>query len=106
MSEVTIEDLHAMCSDETIMLTQHLSLRMRERGILYSEVKSAIMTGNIIEQYPDDYPYPSCLVLHDNVKPLHVVCGVGGGRIWVITAYHPNPAQWEPDWKTRKEQKR
>ncbi len=106
MREVELDNLRALCADKTILLTQHLSLRIRERGILYEEVKAAIMSGSIIEQYPDDHPYPSCLLLHCAPKPLHVVCGVGGGLIWVITAYRPDPAQWEPDWKTRKETKR
>lgn len=35
------------------------------------------MTGEIIEEYPNDYPYPSCLTLGNlNTKcPLHVVVG-------------------------------
>jgi hypothetical protein len=105
MSKLTTDGLRILCSDETIMLTQHLSLRMRERGIRYEEIKSAILGGDIIEQYPDDHPYPSCLVLHSMQKPLHVVCGVGDSLIWVITAYYPDPSQWESDCKTRKEKK-
>ena len=26
------------------------------------------MNGEIIEQYPDDYPYPSCLILGVSIK--------------------------------------
>jgi hypothetical protein len=61
------------------------------------------MSGEIIEQYPDDYPYPSVLILgYSDGKPLHVVTGVGGEKVWLITAYFPTLAQWENDYKTRK----
>ena len=60
------------------------------------------MCGEIIEDYPDDYPFPSCLMLGAN--HLHVVCGVGAGILWIITAYHPTKDKWEDDLKTRKEQ--
>lgn len=98
-----IEELRALCQDDTMMITQHLLLRMQERGILYADVTATIMAGEIIEQYPDDYPYPSCLVLGIPGKPLHLVCGIGSGRLWVITAYYPDPTKWETDLKTRKE---
>ena len=64
-----------------------------------SEVMRAIMTGEVIEDYPDDYPYPSALISGNG---LHVVAGVGDGRLWLITSYRPDPEQWEDDLKTRK----
>ena len=62
------------------------------------------VTGELIEEYPTDYPYPSCLVLGKSVhdKPLHAVIGIGGGYIWIITAYFPDELKWENDFKTRK----
>ena len=64
------------------------------------------MNGEIIEDYPDDYPYLSCLVLEYTVKGhvLHVVVGMSETRLWLITAYQPNPEQWSDDFKVRKEQ--
>lgn len=72
--------------------------------IAQADVIQAIQSGEIIEQYPDDYPYPSCLLLGLTAagKPLHAVCGQGEGEAWMITAYHPNPNEWEADLKTRK----
>lgn len=60
----------------------------------------AIIGGEIIEEYPTDYPFPSCLMLGSN--RLHVVCGVGAGMLWIITAYRPTSDKWETDLKTRK----
>ena len=97
---LNIDELRRLCTDETIAITQHLQLRMRERGIKYDDIIMAITTGEIIEQYPTDYPHPSCLILGSNT--LHVVCGVGSGFLWVITTYYPDPNKWEIDNKTRK----
>ncbi|MBQ8210073.1 MAG: DUF4258 domain-containing protein [Clostridia bacterium] len=61
--DLNIEILQSFCNDESIMMTNHVFNRMIERGIEYDDIKNAVLTGKIIEQYPDDFPYPSCLVL-------------------------------------------
>jgi len=101
---ITMDQLRRLCQDDTIVFTQHLTSRCDERGIVYESVKSCILNGEIIEQYPDDYPYPSCLMLHqlDNRKHLHVVVGLGDSRLWIITTYYPDEREWERDYKTRK----
>ena len=93
--------MRKLCQDGAVEWTDHAAKRMLQRGITRMEVRQAILTGEIIEDYPDDYPYPSCLVLGDN--KLHVVCGIGEGRLWIITAYRPSTEKWESDLRTRKE---
>ncbi len=34
---------------------------------------AAIMHGDVIEAYPTDRPYPSCLILCVETEPVHVV---------------------------------
>jgi hypothetical protein len=63
-------------------------------------IKNAITNGEIIEQYPTDYPFPSCLI---NAENLHIVCSMGEGRLYIITAYRPLPEQWEIGFTKRKE---
>ncbi len=76
----------------------------RKRSISYNDIISCIMNGIIIEEYPDDYPFPSALILEikDN-NPLHVVAGMSDEYLWVITAYRPDKEKWENDYKKRKE---
>ena len=102
--EISIADLRRMCDNTSIRWTEHIAQRMLKRGITRAQVKDAIRTGEIIEQYPDDYPYPSCLLLGYDAagKPLHVVCGQGPDSVWMVTAYYPDPAEWEDDLKTRR----
>ena len=91
--------LRALCFDETIMITAHCMRRIVERGLSYGQVKDAIRNGRIIEDYPNDYPYPSCLILGEGI---HVVAGIGEGKLWLITAYRPDPTEWEDDMATRR----
>jgi hypothetical protein len=65
----------------------------------------AIESGEIIEQYPDDTPYASCLILGHtrSGRPLHLVCAPVSEeeRLIVVTTYQPDPHRWEPDLRRR-----
>lgn len=78
---------------------------MLQRDITQEDIESALLNGEIIEEYENDYPYPSCLIygINLNDKVLHVVCGVNEVELWIITAYYPDNKKWEKDLKTRKE---
>jgi hypothetical protein len=97
-----VEEIRGCCADDVIVLTEHLLTRMKQRNIRYEDIKLAIATGEIIEHYPNDYPFPSCLINADNI---HIVCSIGDGHLFIITAYRPSPEQWEAGGKKRKEKK-
>lgn len=101
---MNIESIRKMCADGKIRWTIHVLRKLQERGIYQEDVYCALNNGRIIEQYPDDYPYPSCLVygrdLHDN--PLHIVVGSDGTILYLITAYLPDPDHFENDNEIRK----
>ncbi|MBQ9419923.1 MAG: DUF4258 domain-containing protein [Synergistaceae bacterium] len=100
----SIEDFRSVHSLSQIIITQHSRKRFAERGISIIDVCEAIGNGEIIEQYPDDFPFPSCLILgQSNGKVIHVVASLDDGVMYIITAYIPDSAKWENDWKTRKE---
>lgn len=105
MSELNILELRKLCTPQNIRITLHAAKRLEQRGILLSDVMTCIMNGEIIEQYPDDYPYPSCLILGLTLgnKVLHVVIGHHETELFLITAYFPSSDKWEDDFKTRKE---
>ena len=59
-----------------------------------------------MEDYSDDTPYPSRLVLGwHGARPLHVVIAdnVTAQEKIVVTVYEPDPGEWEPDFKRRKQ---
>jgi len=100
-----IAEIKMLCNQRALRWTNHVLIRLLQRGISTDDVVYAIQNGEIIEQYPADYPYPSCLVLGIglNNNLIHVVCGLGSDELWLITAYYPNPDEWTNDLKTRKE---
>lgn len=84
----------------------HAVQRMFERGVSADDVRQVIQTGKIIEDYPEDKPFPSRLILgFVERKPLHVVLAVdrGENRAIVITVYAPDPDLWEPGFERRKQ---
>lgn len=93
--------------DKKIIWRNHILTRMRQRNIRINDVINCILTGEIIEHYPLDYPYPSYLVLGRNEtnQALHVVCAVGQNRIWMISTYYPDQELWHEDLKTRRDKK-
>ena len=72
---------------------------MMQRNISRIDVKQGILSGKIIEEYPKDYPNPSCLILGNG---LHIVCGISDEEIHIITAYRPDSEKWSEDLEERK----
>lgn len=96
--------IHERCKAGEIRWSQHALSRLFQRNISTNDVINVLLTGEFIENYPSDYPYPSCLTfgLSINSQPLHVVFGLGESELWIITVYRPNPTEWESDFKTRR----
>ncbi len=105
MSELTSEQIKELAADKNnIEMSSHANIQCIKRIIDSKDVLNVLRTGEIIEQYPKDYPFPSCLEFGLSLtgKPLHVCCAIGNGKLWVITAYYPKTEKWENDYKTRK----
>ncbi len=84
---------------ETIRYTRHARDRMLgERGIRPREVEEALRRGEIIEEYLEDRPHPSYLVLGQTAqgRSLHMVCApvAEQRRLHIITVYEPDPTRW------------
>ena len=101
---ISIDTLRKYYSEDAVFVTEHASMRFRQKGIKAKDIRHAVSNGEIIEQYPEDYPFPSCLILGINQKNevMHVVCGCNEEEVWIITAYYPDNKEWENDLKTRK----
>ena len=90
-------------SSERLIFRIHAIQRMAQRGISVEDVRRILETGQVIEDYPNDFPYPSALVLGwIGGRVIHVVAATTPSEKIVITVYEPDPARWEADWKRRK----
>lgn len=101
---VTIKKIKEFFNEDSIIISRHCLDRMNQRNISFSEIKEGIMSGEIIEQYPGDYPFPSRLVYgHSSEgRTLHIVISDEGCFGHLITAYVPNTVKFINDLKTRR----
>jgi len=101
---IEIENLRKYFSEDRIFTTAHAAERFRQRGINIKDIRNAVNNGEIIEEYPDDYPYPSCLILGENLRgeKIHAVLSDEGTSSRIITAYFPDAEKWSADLKIRR----
>jgi hypothetical protein len=74
--------------------SQHAVDQAILRRMSVQEIREAIGTGKVIEDYPDDKYGPSCLVLGFAVdgKAIHIQCNYPARTlVKIITVYEPDP---------------
>ena len=84
----------------------HAIRRMFERKINEADIKKIVQTGEVIEDYPTDTPYPSKLMLGwCRARPLHIVVAENkiDKEIIIVTVYEPSLNFWDADCKRRKQ---
>lgn len=82
----------------------HAVQRMFRRNITEQDVRRVLERGEVVENYPDDTPYPSQLLLGwSGSRPIHVVAAYStyDDTIIVITAYEPDEDRWSTDFQRR-----
>jgi hypothetical protein len=86
---------------ERYLYSQHAREEMEKEAlgeIKDQEVFEAVLGGKIIEDYPEDTPYPNCLIYGKTSKgrPLHIVCGYAKDvdKVIIITIYQPHTDRW------------
>ena len=101
------EKLHAIkdkIRDKQYRVTVHALERRIERKISLLEIDTAIASGEIIENYPQDKYGQSCMILGftNAARPIHVQ--VSMEPVWIITCYDPSerPDEWSEDFKVRR----
>lgn len=90
-----------------LVFRSHAIKRMFQRRISEKEVRHVLETGETIEAYPQDTPYPSRLVLGwCGSRPLHVVVAdnMEVQETIVITVYEPDLGEWGADFRKRRRQ--
>ena len=90
---------------KSLRFTRHAVQRMFTRKLSAAAVTAIVEHGDVIEDYPSDFPYPSALLLgHDGSIPIHVAVARNptSEECIVVTVYIPDPNRWSTDFKTRK----
>lgn len=96
-----IEKIRKCFESNSVFYSQHAKLEMRKEEfgrIVDGEVYEAVLTGEIIEEYPEDRPYPSVLIYGKTKadRPIHIVCSLDEEESLaiVVTVYEPDPDRW------------
>ena len=99
-----IETIQSLYNEKKLKWSTHCLERMQERDISIDDAGKCIMSGEIIEDYPDDFPHPSCLIFGYTInhKVLHTVVCSDDELLYIITAYYPNTKKFMEDLKTRR----
>jgi hypothetical protein len=80
-------------------------MRLAGRFIPRETILAALATYELVESYPEDKYLPSYLILARHAgEAFHVLFAVDvqGDNVRVVTAYRPEPGEWQPDLKTRR----
>jgi len=77
--------------------SRHGDKERQNDGLSLLDVEEALLSGRILEQYPDTGRGESCLVVgfSDDGKPVHIVCGRLGDWLVVVTVYIPTPPKFK-----------
>lgn len=84
--------------EEKVSFTNHSKDEADNDNLRFSQIFNSVMNGDVIEDYPADKPYPSCLIYGrtESGDPVHSVWGYNkeSGFVVLITVYKPDPERW------------
>ena len=102
---MTVSQLVDAIRANRVRITDHADEEAVADGLTFDEIYFSVIHGEIIEEYPTDRPYPSCLVYGRTFAgdPVHSVWAYNEQNQWavLITVYRPDPERWI-DWRTRR----
>ena len=99
-----IEAIREKVGQDAFEFSQHAIDQTILRRITLQEIRGAIASAEVIEDYPEDKYGPSCLLLGFTKvgRPLHLQCSYPSRPlIKIVTIYEPDPNQWI-DYKQRR----
>ena len=83
----------------------HAVQRMAQPDIREQDVHQIVETGEMIQDYAQDQPYPSRLLLGwIGMRPIHLVVADNqpDEETIIITVYEPDPNLWDPTLRIRR----
>ena len=81
-----------------VRVTDHADEEAEADRLSLDDVFTSVLGGEVIEDYPSDRPYPSCLIYWETPDKAHVhsVWAYNEVNQWavLITVYRPDPRRW------------
>jgi hypothetical protein len=99
---LNIEIIRKLAKNDQFIISNHARVRIFQRNISTDQIKHILLSAEIIEEYPDDKPCPSALMLEFiEEEPFHLVVGQCTDHLRIITVYQPDKSKWI-DYKIRR----
>ena len=100
-----IQDITTAIRDGKIRITDHAEEAAVDDHLSWDDIFYSVDSGEVIEDYPSDKPYPSCLIFGKSSKaePIHSVWAYNPANQWcvIITVYRPAEDVWV-NWRIRR----
>jgi hypothetical protein len=94
-----IEEIKRRVKDGYFLLSLHAEIEAENDNLEIVQIVEAILNDDILEQYADTGRGKSCLVVgYTGALPIHVVCGIRGDYVIVVTVYIPGPPKFIDPW--------
>ena len=102
---IDINDIIEAIKINRVKISDHADEEAEGDRLTFDEIYFSVLHGEIIENYPDDKPYPSCLIFGNTFAgdPVHSVWAYNKQNKWavIITVYRPDPELWI-NWRKRR----
>ena len=97
--EIKLGDIINAIQADRVRISDHAKDEAKEDSLLLEDIFFSVCEqGAIIEQYPSDKPFPSCLILGKTQegRPVHSVWAYQSEKkkAILITVYVPDPQRW------------
>jgi len=78
------------------MISLHAAEEALAENITRSEIEATLLSAQVLEDYPDWWLGPSCLIYGRTPagRDLHIVVSYAGLPVMIITVYEPRPPKW------------
>lgn len=94
-----------MTEDPKFTFRVHALQRMFERGISELDIRLVVEDGKLVEDYPNEQPFPMKLLLGwSDRRPVHVLACFDEAEdtIIIVTVYEPTLERWLPGFGKRR----
>ena len=102
---MNITDIIEAIRANRVRITDHADEEAEADHLTFDEIYFSVLRGEVIEDYPTDKPYPSCLIYGQTFSgdPVHSVWAYNKRNRWavLITVYRPDPGLWI-NWRERR----
>src|SRR5205085_11063563 len=102
-----IEKIREAIRRHHVRVTDHADEEAAADHLSLDAVYYSVEEGEVIEDYPGDKPYPSCLIFGPapDASPVHSVWAYNDVNACavLITVYRPDPARWVNSRQRRKQ---